>query len=39
MVDGLGMLIHQAAAAFEQFYGVEAGEKIKLRQLLEHKLS
>jgi shikimate dehydrogenase len=37
-VDGLGMLIHQAASAFEQFYGVEAGEKIKLRKILEGKL-
>jgi len=37
-VDGLGMLIHQAAAAFEQFYGVEAGEMVKLRGILENKL-
>lgn len=39
VVDGLGMLIHQAAAAFEQFYGQEAGEMIKLRGILERKLS
>jgi len=38
-VDGLGMLIHQAAAAFEQFYGAEAGEMIKLRTMLERQLS
>jgi shikimate dehydrogenase len=38
-VDGLGMLIHQAAAAFEQFYGVEAGEMIKLREILERRLA
>lgn len=37
-VDGLGMLIHQAAAAFEQFYGEEAGEVVKLREILERKL-
>jgi shikimate dehydrogenase len=38
-VDGLGMLIEQAAAAFEQFYGEEAGERKKLRILLEQRLS
>ncbi len=38
-VDGLGMLIHQAAAAFEQFYGEEAGEMVKLRGILERKLA
>lgn len=38
-VDGLGMLIYQAAAAFEQFYGEEAGETVKLRKILENKLS
>lgn len=38
VVDGLGMLIHQAAAAFEQFYGEEAGEMVKLREILERKL-
>ena len=37
-VDGLGMLIHQAAAAFEQFYGAEAGEMVRLRAVLERKL-
>nr|HRJ11639.1 shikimate dehydrogenase [Alphaproteobacteria bacterium] len=39
IVDGLGMLIHQAAAAFEQFYGEEAGDVVGLRKLLEQKLS
>jgi len=38
IVDGLGMLIHQAATAFEQFYGVEVGEMMKLRDILERKL-
>lgn len=39
VVDGLGMLIHQAAAAFEQFYGEEAGEMVKLREMLVRKLN
>lgn len=38
-VDGLGMLIHQAALAFEQFYGVRPRIKPGLRNLLEMELS
>jgi shikimate dehydrogenase len=38
-MDGLGMLIHQAAAAFEQFYGTEAGEMVTLRSILERQIS
>ena len=38
VVDGLGMLMEQAAAAFEQFYGAEAGSMVKLRELLEQRL-
>ena len=37
-LDGLGMLIHQAALAFEQFYGARPGIKPELRKLLEAEL-
>jgi shikimate dehydrogenase len=37
-VDGLGMLMHQAAPAFKAFYGVEPKVSLALRRALEEAL-
>ena len=37
-VDGLGMLLHQAAPAFERFFGVRVEVTPELRQLVEEDL-
>ena len=37
-VDGLGMLLHQAAPAFERFFGVRPEVTQELRQLVEEDL-
>ena len=38
IVDGLGMLLHQAVPAFEAFYGIRPEVTPALRQKLEHTL-
>lgn len=38
-VDGLGMLVHQGAAAFKIWFGVEVGFDADLRKVLEAKIT